>query len=190
MQFKEFIYSEAWKLTDRSIRQFDSWAQIVKSDTRFMRLRPSDTKEWAKKDGVYDQIIDEFRREKNVPEDYPSDQLWQYAMYDYVYANQDLILAKVDPCKLLELRTLEVTQPTIVPTGDIESQGEQDFTQVDADPNLPLVFVTPAGVTAWDGNHRLYAACHNRMDAYAAIAFWQNYDAVKSAVKEVIKSTK
>lgn len=190
MNFSEFIYSEAWVLSDKSIKTYEAWAQYIKSDSKFMRLRPSDVEEWAKEDGSYDRIVQEFRQARSVPEDVPDDHLWQWAMYDYVYQNQDLILAKIDPCKMLEFRTLMVTQPTLMTTDQIETTGEEDFTQVDADPNLPLVFVTPDGVNVFDGNHRMHSACHHKMDAYAAIAFWKNYDAVAPAVKEVLRSTK
>lgn len=167
--------NEGWILGEDSMDSFRKWKEYIKKTSQFMRhFNWHEAYEILKSMNLYDEYYQKTLREEGY-----ADEEWATKMF--MRDKSDIILAKVQPCKLMELRSLSVTTP------DPEYY-EEEFRKRDFDPNLPLVMVVPTGIALWDGNHRMQAACNLKIDAYAAIAYFLNYDSVKPAIIEVLHS--
>jgi hypothetical protein len=169
-----FIMNEGWILGQDSMQAFKGWKESIKKTSQFLRRFDwPEAYKILKNMGLYD-----YYYEKAMKEEGYADEEWATKMF--IRDKSDIILAKVDPCKLMSLRSFSLTKPNPI-------YYEEEFKKRDYDPNLPLVMVVPKGVVLWDGNHRMQAACNLGIHGYAAIAYFMDYDVMKPAILEIVK---
>ena len=183
MDFKQWL-NEAWVVGEPSRKAIKRWKEIVKIDSVFMKLDWREVLKILEKSGEYKKYRELACKSQGLPDDMPDSYMKEWAAKEYIKVNSNVILARVDPCKIMTARTIGVSQPDSRQIDVFKKL----YTEKDIDVgDLPLAFVTYKGVNLYDGNHRMSAACELGQDGYLAIAYFMNYDAIKSAVKEIIE---
>lgn len=170
------LLKEAWIIENKSKETYKRWKEIIKSDSQFLRnFNWHEALEVMKKvPGMYEHYFELLKKEEGWADE-------EWTAKKFIKDKSDIILAKVDPCEFMKTRSLVVTDPD-------PSFYEKEFSEKDIDPGLPLAMVVPRGVSLYDGNHRMRAACRLGQPGYVAIAYFMNYDLVKHTVLEILES--
>jgi len=176
MNFYKFqeLLREAWVIENKSKDTYKKWKESVKTNSQFLRIDWRDALKMMKSvPGQYEHYHELQQKKEGWANE-------EWAAKSFIKDKSDIILAKVDACEFMKTRTLMVTDPD-------PSFFEKEFSEKDFDPGLPLAMVVPEGVSLYDGNHRMQAACKLGQPGYVAIAYFMNYDAVKHSVLEIIE---
>lgn len=185
LQFAEWldIQEMAWKVGDESIATYRRWRDVARRDSKFIRVPWKEAKKRMEGMGLSDLYHDKFRQENRIPNEVPNDRFTEWAVSDFIKDHTEVVLARVDPCKLMQLRSHAVRNP------DISDQFYQKkmSQDVDVDVQLPLMIVNLNGVMLYDGNHRMASACELKQDGYVAIAYFISLEPVQSAILEIIE---
>lgn len=186
MNFKQWLIKEmAWAIGEESRRNYEIWKKVAKNDSGFARVPWLAASKIMEKMGMSEFYSQKVKKEQGIPEENTEadEYVKEWAAKEFIKDHTDVVLAKVDPCKLMQLRSFRVSKPDISDKFYINQFSQEN----DVDPGLPLCIVNLEGVSLYDGNHRMTSACELKQAGYVAIAYFMSIDPVKSAIIEIIK---
>lgn len=182
MSFRKWylVREMAWVI-DSSRKDFVKWRNIVKTDaSRFLGIPWKDALSILEKSGRHDYYFDKFRKENKIRSDFENEGIAEWVAKEFLNDNSNAILAKVDACQIMQFRTDRINTPDASFHKNKMQNGTVD--------SLPLILLNHKNdVVLHDGNHRMQAACELGQDGYACIAYFSDFDPVKTAVKEILE---